>query len=52
MAKRTTKTTIGSTLKQIKPTTPGKCPYCHKKIKAIEAHIHDMHKGEKPAKKR
>lgn len=28
-------------------TTEGVCPYCHKHVKALEAHIHDTHLGEK-----
>lgn len=38
--------------KYIKPTTEGSCPYCHKHVKALEAHIHDVHKGEKLPRKR
>jgi protein-disulfide isomerase len=33
--------------KDVKGTTEGKCPYCHKKVKSLEKHIHDKHKGEK-----
>jgi len=36
----------------IKPTTDGKCPYCHKHVKALEAHIHDEHKNAKLPKKK
>ncbi len=34
--------------KDVKQTTEGKCPYCKKNVKALEAHIHDRHmKGKK-----
>ncbi|MFH0867998.1 MAG: hypothetical protein V1831_01680 [Candidatus Woesearchaeota archaeon] len=33
--------------KYIELTTEGECPYCHKHVKSLEAHIHDKHKGEK-----
>ncbi len=51
MAKKTTKTTVGKTPKQIKPTTTGKCPFCHKKVAALESHMHDKHKDQKLGKK-
>lgn len=38
--------------KQIPPHTAGSCPYCHKDVNSIEAHIHDKHLGAKlPAKR-
>ncbi len=48
----TTKTTIGKTKKQIKPTTAGTCKVCHKKVQALEAHIQDKHKKTKSQPKR
>jgi hypothetical protein len=30
--------------------TSGKCPYCTRHVKNIEAHINEMHKFEKPRK--
>lgn len=33
------------------PTSEGNCPYCRKKVKALEAHIHDKHKKELRLKK-
>ena len=36
--------------KQIKPPIEGKCPYCKTHVKSLEAHVHDMHKGEKAIK--
>ena len=30
------------------PTTEGDCPYCHKHVQSLEAHIRSKHKGEKP----
>ncbi|MBU0461318.1 MAG: hypothetical protein KJ574_01895 [Nanoarchaeota archaeon] len=38
--------------KQIKPTTEGRCPYCHKDVKSLEDHIHDKHRTEKLPKKK
>ena len=38
--------------KYIEPTTEGKCPYCNKNVKSLEAHIHDVHKKEKLIKKK
>ena len=32
-------------------TTEGTCPYCRKKVKALEAHLHDKHKKEMKVKK-
>ncbi len=32
--------------KQVKPTTEGKCKYCNRHVKALEAHMHDKHKHE------
>ncbi|MBI1970325.1 hypothetical protein HYS47_01115 [Candidatus Woesearchaeota archaeon] len=37
--------------KYVKPTTEGKCKFCHKHVKALEQHMHDKHKGKKPIKK-
>jgi hypothetical protein len=37
--------------KYVAPTTEGKCPFCKKNVKALENHIHDKHKGQKPIKK-
>ena len=36
----------------VKPTTEGKCPYCHNQVKSLENHIHDEHKGKKIVKRR
>ena len=33
--------------KVLEKTTEGKCEYCNKRVKSLEAHIHDKHKGEK-----
>ncbi len=52
MKQMTQETTVGKTTKQIKPTTEGKCPFCHKKVQALEAHIHDVHRREKLVKKK
>lgn len=32
-------------------TTEGTCPYCKKRVKALEAHTHDKHKKEMQKKK-
>lgn len=37
--------------KEMPQSTEGHCPYCHKTVQNLEAHIHSDHKGEKPAKK-
>ncbi len=37
--------------KEIKKTTEGKCPYCHRPVKSLEAHIHDKHKEMLPKKR-
>ncbi len=33
--------------KYIEKSTRGKCPYCHKFVKSLEAHIKSKHKKEK-----
>lgn len=33
--------------KYIQRSTKGRCPYCHKPVKSLEAHIKSKHKGEK-----
>jgi len=38
---------IGHNPKYITPTTEGKCPYCRKHVKSLEAHIKDKHMREK-----
>lgn len=48
-----TKKQLNKLPKNMKTTTEGHCPYCHKPVKAVENHIHDCHKGEKiPIKKK
>lgn len=37
--------------KEVEPTTEGQCPYCHKHVKALEAHIEAKHKGQKLMKR-
>jgi hypothetical protein len=32
--------------KYIPPTTEGICPFCKKRVKSLENHIHDKHKGK------
>lgn len=45
--------TAGRKIKRyIKPTTPGKCPYCGNKVSALESHIRSRHKNAKLPKKR
>jgi len=34
--------------KYIPEHTEGKCPYCKKQVKNIEAHVKDKHLSEKP----
>ncbi|HLD06114.1 MAG TPA: hypothetical protein VJC16_01090 [Candidatus Nanoarchaeia archaeon] len=36
--------------KYIRPTTKGRCPYCHKPVQSVEHHVHDKHIQEKPVK--
>ena len=38
--------------KYVEPTTEGKCPYCHRHVQSLEAHINDKHKGEKLVKRK
>ena len=38
------------TVKYNIPTTEGSCPFCHKRVKALEAHIKIKHKGQKFSK--
>lgn len=53
MAKAKSKKGWHTQPKYIRPTTEGSCPYCHKHVKALEAHILTMHKGDRlPRKKR
>ncbi len=33
--------------KCVKRSTEGSCPYCHKPVKSLEAHVKMKHKGEK-----
>ncbi len=33
--------------KQLPLSTEGNCPLCHKKVKNLEAHFKDVHKGKK-----
>lgn len=48
----TTRAKLGKLPRYVKPTEAGKCPHCHKNVKAVEQHVHDQHKGEKILKKR
>ena len=38
--------------KEIERTTVGSCPYCHKNVKALEAHVRDKHRKQKLIKRR
>jgi len=38
--------------KQAEIHEEGKCPYCHKHVNSLEAHIHDRHKLEKLIRKK
>jgi len=37
----------GTFAKFVDPSTEGKCPYCKKHVKSLEAHVKAKHKGEK-----
>ncbi len=37
--------------KFVEKTTAGSCPYCHKHVKALEAHIRVKHKKERLPRK-
>ena len=52
MAKSKSKIGWRNQPKYIKPTTEGSCPYCHKHVKALEAHVKVKHKREKLPRKR
>lgn len=40
-----------SQAKYVRKTTEGRCPYCHKTVQSLEAHMKIKHKGEKLIKK-
>ena len=47
MTKRTLASYEKPLPKQVKRSTEGTCPYCHKHVQALELHIHDKHLREK-----
>ncbi len=48
----TTRAKLGKLPKYVKPTREGSCPHCHKRVKAIDQHVHNKHKGQKMPKMR
>ena len=38
--------------KYLEAPKEGKCPYCSKRVKSLNEHLHDKHRLEKPIKKK